>query len=155
MEGKTKTFPKGMHSDNDPRYQPEGTYRDATNVKLISEDGDSFTIENVQGNRETLTIPCAPRTYEITLNVDPDNSNTLVAGTAYKWELSYTTYDAGGTSVSNTTVEPIPCSSIFSANADSSAVSAINLNSEYFASEPSITGFLVTLLPPSVIVPVK
>lgn len=105
MEGNTKTFPKGMHSDNDPRYQPEGTYRDATNVKLISEDGDSFTIENVQGNRETLTIPCAPTTYEITLNVDPDNSNTLVAGTAYKWYLHYTTYDAAGTTASNTYVE--------------------------------------------------
>ena len=109
MEGTSKTFPKGMHSDNDPRYQPEGTYRDATNIKLISEDGDSFTIENVQGNKETLTIPCAPTTYEITLNVDPDNSNTLVEGSKYEWDISYTTYDAAGTtaSVTHFTVTPI------------------------------------------------
>ncbi len=102
MEGNTQTFPKGMHADNDPRYQPDGTYRDATNIKLTSEDGDTFTIENVQGNREALTIPCAPQTYEITLNTDPDNSNTLVEGSTYEWDISYTTYNAGGSTASVT-----------------------------------------------------
>lgn len=60
------TFTKGMVSDNDPRYQEPGTYRDAQNIQLINTDGSTFTVENVNGNILTLDIVNTAMTIENT-----------------------------------------------------------------------------------------
>ena len=51
-----KGFSKGLVTDVDPRYQLEGSYRDAMNVKLVNTDGTTFTIENINGNRQILDL---------------------------------------------------------------------------------------------------
>ena len=40
-----KGFSKGLVTDVDPRYQLEGSYRDAMNVKLVNTDGTTFTTD--------------------------------------------------------------------------------------------------------------
>ena len=95
MEGTTQVFTKGMHSDNDPRYQPEGTYRDATNVKLISTDGDTFSIENIAGNKETERLGCADIVYRFRAVITGTNAFTV--GDSYQWNLNlvnFTNYGA-------------------------------------------------------------
>ena len=95
MEGTTQVFTKGMHSDNDPRYQPEGTYRDATNVKLISTDGDTFSIENISGNKETERLGCADIVYRFRAVITGTNAFTV--GDSYQWNLNlvnFTNYGA-------------------------------------------------------------
>ena len=43
-------FTHGMVSDADPRFQLQGSYSDALNVRLINSDGSTFTVENIEGN---------------------------------------------------------------------------------------------------------
>tara|TARA_R100000458_G_scaffold26576_2_gene24098 strand:- start:197 stop:5785 length:5589 start_codon:yes stop_codon:yes gene_type:complete len=47
---KLQGFTHGMVSDSDPRFQIEGSYSDALNVRLTNQTGDTFTIENIDGN---------------------------------------------------------------------------------------------------------
>ncbi len=51
-----KGFSKGLITDVDPRYQLEGSYRDAMNIKLVSSEGSTFTVENINGNRQVLDL---------------------------------------------------------------------------------------------------
>ncbi len=56
QKSKPTTFTKGMISDNDQRYQEEGTYRDAQNIQLINKDGATFTVENINGNTQKIDL---------------------------------------------------------------------------------------------------
>ena len=58
-----KGFSKGLVTDVDPRYQLEGSYRDAMNVKLVNADGTTFTIENINGNRQVLDLDTIAKTH--------------------------------------------------------------------------------------------
>jgi hypothetical protein len=48
------TFQNGLNMDLDPRMQPAGTYRDANNIKIVSTEGSTFTVENIKGTIEVL-----------------------------------------------------------------------------------------------------
>tara|TARA_R100001510_G_scaffold57799_1_gene68033 strand:+ start:43 stop:5130 length:5088 start_codon:yes stop_codon:yes gene_type:complete len=56
QKSKPTTFTKGMISDNDPRYQEPGSYRDAENIQIINKDGTTFTVENIDGNTQKLDL---------------------------------------------------------------------------------------------------
>jgi len=43
-------------SDPDPRYQPKGSYRRALNVRLTNDAGNTFTVENIEGNRKMFNL---------------------------------------------------------------------------------------------------
>lgn len=62
------TFEKGLHRDNSPILQPEGTYTDMRNGMLISYDGNHYTVEMSKGNRSLFTIP--PRYLEVKTALD-------------------------------------------------------------------------------------
>jgi len=47
---KPESFTHGMVSDLDPHFQLEGSYTDAKNVRLTNSEGDTFTVENINGN---------------------------------------------------------------------------------------------------------
>ena len=47
---KPESFTHGMISDLDPRFQLEGSYSDAQNIRLTNSEGDTFTVENIEGN---------------------------------------------------------------------------------------------------------
>jgi len=49
-------FTGGMFTDPDPRYQIKGSYRDALNIRLINDGGDSFTVENILGNKKIFNL---------------------------------------------------------------------------------------------------
>ena len=49
-------FTGGMVSDPDPRYQPKGSYRRALNVRLTNDAGNTFTVENIEGNRKMFNL---------------------------------------------------------------------------------------------------
>ena len=55
-KGNPRTFVGGMVSDVDPRYQPENSYREAFNLRLISKDGLSLSLENIDGNILTVDL---------------------------------------------------------------------------------------------------
>ena len=55
-KSKPTGFSKGLITDTDPRFQIEGSYRDAMNIKLINSDGATFTIENINGNKKVLDL---------------------------------------------------------------------------------------------------
>ena len=61
-----KGFSKGLVTDVDPRYQLEGSYRDAMNVKLVNADGTTFTIENINGNRQVLDLDAIAKKHVYT-----------------------------------------------------------------------------------------
>lgn len=43
-------FTHGMISDVDPHFQLKGSYSDAQNIRLTNSEGDTFTVENIEGN---------------------------------------------------------------------------------------------------------
>ena len=47
---KPESFTHGMVSDLDPHFQLEGSYSDAQNIRLTNAEGDTFTVENINGN---------------------------------------------------------------------------------------------------------
>lgn len=51
------TFDKGLHQDSAFILQPDGTYRNAKNGMLISNDGNHYTLEMSNGNRVILELP--------------------------------------------------------------------------------------------------
>jgi hypothetical protein len=65
-KSKPSTFVGGMISDIDPRYQPENSYRYAKNLRLISKDGLSLSLENINGN--LLSVDISDR--DIVNNID-------------------------------------------------------------------------------------
>lgn len=50
------TFNKGMMSDMNVIYQPDGTYRYMKNCQLISQDGNNYVIKDCLGNVQKFTI---------------------------------------------------------------------------------------------------
>lgn len=54
---KIQTFEKGLHSDNEPAMQPEGTYRDAKNGNLIAYGNNRFSFESVKGTTVSFSLP--------------------------------------------------------------------------------------------------
>ena len=53
---KAQSFTHGMVSDSDPRFQIKGSYSDALNIRLTNEEGDTFTVENIEGNRVFIDL---------------------------------------------------------------------------------------------------
>ncbi|MCC7514543.1 MAG: hypothetical protein IT212_07605 [Bacteroidia bacterium] len=51
------TFNNGLHSDNHPVNQPEGTYRKLQNANLISQNGNHFTVESQLGTVVSFELP--------------------------------------------------------------------------------------------------
>jgi len=45
-----ESFTHGMVSDLDPHFQLSGSYSDAKNIRLTNSEGDTFTVENIEGN---------------------------------------------------------------------------------------------------------
>jgi hypothetical protein len=66
--GNPKTFSKGIVTDPHPNMQPDGSYRDATNIRIINKSGNTFTVENINGNQLVETIPCAPKVLRYSLD---------------------------------------------------------------------------------------
>ena len=64
-------FSKGLITDTDPRFQIEGSYRDAMNVKLINSDGATFTIENINGNKKVLDLDTIDKSSELSHQNQP------------------------------------------------------------------------------------
>lgn len=54
-----------MVSDLDPHFQLKGSYSDAQNIRLTNSEGDTFTVENIEGN--SLFIDLA--NYPISVNI--------------------------------------------------------------------------------------
>lgn len=50
------TFQKGLNSDYQILYQPDGTYRYLKNCQLISQDGNNYAIKDCLGNTVIFTI---------------------------------------------------------------------------------------------------
>ncbi len=50
-------FTQGLHSDNHPVDQPEGTYRNMQNKNLISQNGNHYSAEDQLGTVITFTLP--------------------------------------------------------------------------------------------------
>tara|TARA_R110002020_G_C16313913_1_gene774100 strand:+ start:152 stop:5806 length:5655 start_codon:yes stop_codon:yes gene_type:complete len=49
-KSKPEGFTHGMVSDSDPRFQIKGSYTDGQNIRLTNSTGDTFTVENINGN---------------------------------------------------------------------------------------------------------
>ena len=62
------SFSRGINQDINPLNQPEGTYRDANNIRLINDvSGTSMSINNIKGNEFNKTIPNVPTIQKITI----------------------------------------------------------------------------------------
>ena len=75
-KSKPTGFSKGLITDTDPRFQIEGSYRDAMNVKLINSDGATFTIENINGNKKVLDLDTIDK-YRTDAAISADGSGAL------------------------------------------------------------------------------
>lgn len=51
------TLERGWNSDNDPIDQPKGTYRNMSNMNLITKNGNHFSAETQQGTIVSFSIP--------------------------------------------------------------------------------------------------
>ena len=60
-KSKPTGFVKGIISDTDPRYQIPGSYRDAMNMQIINTDGNTFSIQNIKGNKLTINLASHPK----------------------------------------------------------------------------------------------
>ena len=60
-------FNKGLNSDYQIVYQPDGTYRYLKNCELISQDGNNYAIKDCLGNTVMFTIN-APYSAVYTFN---------------------------------------------------------------------------------------
>ena len=63
-------FTHGMISDLDPHFQLKGSYSDAKNIRLTNAEGDTFTVENIEGN--SLFVDLA--TFPISVNAGEGSS---------------------------------------------------------------------------------
>ena len=64
-------FTHGMISDLDPHFQLKGSYTDAQNIRLTNSEGDTFTVENIEGN--SLFVDLA--NYPISIPEDQGTNN--------------------------------------------------------------------------------
>ena len=75
---KIQNFNKGINKDITPAYQPEGSYVDALNIEVISDElQGSLSISNSQGNKLQITIPDVSNIYKISI-VDFVGGNSTV-----------------------------------------------------------------------------
>ena len=73
METATITLNKGMNMDINPRFMPEGQYRQAWNMVLETEDGDLGSISNEKG-----TTLLANTGYIIIGSILTDTAETII-----------------------------------------------------------------------------
>ena len=66
-KSKAQGFTHGMVSDPDPRFQIKGSYSDAMNIRLTNDTGNTFTVENINGN--TLFVDLYALSYQNKLAV--------------------------------------------------------------------------------------
>ena len=64
-------FTHGMIGDLDPHFQLKGSYTDAQNIRLTNSEGDTFTVENIEGN--SLFVDLA--NYPISIPEDQGTNN--------------------------------------------------------------------------------
>lgn len=111
-------FSGGMHRDNNPIYQPDGTYRYARNFTPISHDGNNVTIRDSLGNRAIFTITAPFDTTIASKQTEPTaigmlsfpdkvvvfstNHFSIVSGTSYG-EIGYLSYVPFGESMEQVT----------------------------------------------------
>ena len=57
---KPESFTHGMVSDLDPHFQLSGSYADAQNIRLTNSEGDTFTVENIEGNSLFVNLASFP-----------------------------------------------------------------------------------------------
>jgi len=81
QKSKPTTFTKGMISDNDQRFQEDGSYRDAQNIQLINKNGATFTVENIEGNTQVVDLLNSSIS-------DTDSFNTYFTGTTPAWPFT-------------------------------------------------------------------
>ena len=94
-----QTFFKGMHKDFSPAFQPEDTYRDATNIELTGA-GEQMIVNQIRSSLNLATKELNPSPYAV------DNINILnytvakavVSGTPVDGFVVYTYVDGGGNS---------------------------------------------------------
>ena len=55
-----ESFTHGMVSDLDPHFQLSGSYSDAQNIRLTNSEGDTFTVENIEGNSLFVDLSTYP-----------------------------------------------------------------------------------------------
>ena len=66
-------FTHGMISDVDPHFQLKGSYSDAQNIRLTNSEGDTFTVENIEGN--SLFVDLA--NFSISVNAGQGGSSDV------------------------------------------------------------------------------
>lgn len=76
----TNNFNKGMTSDMDVVYQPQGTYRYARNVNLISQDGENYVLKDCLGNVKLTEINKAYATVTVGPTAVTYQANPMVIG---------------------------------------------------------------------------
>ena len=69
---KPESFTHGMISDLDPHFQLEGSYSDAQNIRLTNSEGDTFTVENIEGNSLFVDLSNYPKSIPTDQGTDND-----------------------------------------------------------------------------------
>ena len=75
-KSKAQGFTHGLVSDPDPRFQIKGSYSDAMNIRLTNNIGDTFTVENINGN--TLFIDLYALSHQSKLDAWDDGSSGML-----------------------------------------------------------------------------
>ena len=75
-KSKAQGFTHGLVSDSDPRFQIKGSYSDAQNIRLTNSTGDTFTVENINGN--SLFIDLYALSNQSKLDAWNDNSSGML-----------------------------------------------------------------------------
>ena len=87
-----QAFTGGMVSDANPRFQPKGSYRDALNIRIINDEGNTFSVENIEGNKKFLDLT------DIDIFKDPktldSNNNEVGPGTPTGGLSTFNSHDA-------------------------------------------------------------
>ncbi len=96
QKSKATGFSKGLISDVDPRYQLEGSYRDAMNVKLVNNEGTTFTIENINGNKQIVDLDNIAKDF-----LDSYGGGTSNVPDKYFQDIGGKPFDVGDSSGNN------------------------------------------------------
>jgi hypothetical protein len=88
-----ESFTHGMISDLDPHFQLKGSYADAQNIRLTNSEGDTFTVENIEGNSLFVDLADYPISVNAGQGADTDINNHA------------TFYDKGPSATSSSNLE--------------------------------------------------
>jgi len=102
---KPQGFTHGMVGDLDPHFQLKGSYADAQNIRLTNSEGDTFTVENIEGNslfvdlstfhidtvadqyQQAASYPTfydrGPTNADVTQNLELSNRSSIVGHVSY------------------------------------------------------------------------